>query len=76
VEIGVSTSDDGNNAGLPSPMNEMKLVDLPLLGLTSATQPEFGEIHVRGPNVFTGYYGDSARTYGPRLAQHHYASGL
>jgi len=37
-------------------LSEIKLVDLPRLGFSSATTPEYGEIYVRGPNVRLGYY--------------------
>ncbi|AQK57336.1 AMP-binding protein [Zea mays] len=63
----ISTMNIGDRSighvGSPNPSCEVKLVDVPEMNYTSEDQPyPRGEICVRGPIIFCGYYKDEVQT--------------
>ncbi|KAG9407027.1 Long chain acyl-CoA synthetase 7 peroxisomal [Aphanomyces cochlioides] len=53
----------GTHVGIPKPTLQIRLRDVPDMNYTSADNPRpRGEIYIRGPSVFIGYYKDDATT--------------
>ena len=44
------------SSGVLGPSTELKLQDQPDLGYVTSSSPPRGEIWIRGPNVFAGYF--------------------
>ncbi|PNH04612.1 Long chain acyl-CoA synthetase 5 [Tetrabaena socialis] len=61
----IATPDNPDHVGsVGSPMaaTEVRLEAVPELGYSPASTPPRGEVCVRGPSLFTGYYGNEALT--------------
>ncbi|KAG2499949.1 hypothetical protein HYH03_002234 [Edaphochlamys debaryana] len=48
--------------GAPMPATELRLEEVPELGYSPAADPPRGEVCIRGPAMFSGYYGQEALT--------------
>ncbi|KAI6164358.1 hypothetical protein EDD17DRAFT_1807011 [Pisolithus thermaeus] len=66
VAFGCDVAEDptsGGTIGPPQPILEIKLVDIPAMNYLSSDKPNpRGEICLRGPNCFIGYYKDEKNT--------------
>lgn len=50
------------NVGIPFPCCEIKLISVPEMGYSVSSEIPKGEICIRGPNVFVGYYREKVKT--------------
>lgn len=53
---------DNDSVGIPMDHSEVRLVDVPEMNYTCTDSPPRGEIVVRAPNVFKGYYKEPGAT--------------
>lgn len=53
---------DNSSIGIPMDHSEIRLVDVPEMNYSAADNPPRGEIVIRAPNVFQGYYKEPALT--------------
>ncbi|OQS07573.1 long-chain-fatty-acid-CoA ligase [Thraustotheca clavata] len=63
LTISIPDIPTGAHVGMPLPNVQVRLADVPEMNYTSLDKPcPRGEVCVRGPNVFVGYYKDKEKT--------------
>jgi len=63
VSLTVMGDYDSGHVGIPTPVCDIKLVDVPEMNYTSNDTPcPRGEICMKGPNIFLGYYKNEEKT--------------